>query len=173
MENLKVLIDEETIQQKVLEMAKQIEKDYEGKEILVLCVLKGASFFAIELTQKIKNKIEFEFIELSSYANATQSSGTVTLRKDIKNSIEGKDVLVIEDIIDSGRTLKYLKEHLKSKNPNSVKLCTLLNKPSRRVVDVPVEYVGFEIPDYFVLGYGLDYEEYYRNLPYIAYIEEG
>lgn len=173
MKKMKELISEKNIKKRLDELAKQIEKDYEGKEILVLCVLKGASFFTIELTQRIKNKIEFEFIELSSYANATQSSGIVTLKKDIKNSIEGKEVLVIEDIIDTGRTLKFLKEHLETKKPKSVKICTLLNKPSRRVVDVPVQYVGFDIEDYFVLGYGLDYEEYYRNLPYIAYIEEG
>lgn len=173
MKKMKELISEKNIKKRLDELAKQIEKDYEGKEILVLCVLKGASFFTIELTQRIKNKIEFEFIELSSYVNATQSSGTVTLNKDIKNSIEGKEVLVIEDIIDTGRTLKFLKEHLETKKPKSVKICTLLNKPSRRVVDVPVQYVGFDIEDYFVLGYGLDYEEYYRNLPYIAYIEEG
>lgn len=173
MKEMKELISEKKIKNRIKEIAKQIEKDYEGKEILMLCVLKGASFFTIQLSQYIKNKVEFEFIELSSYAGATQSSGTVTLMKDIKHSIEGKNVLIIEDIIDTGRTLQFLKKHLESKNPESVRICTLLDKPSRRVVEIPVDYVGFEIPDYFVLGYGLDYEEYYRNLPYIAYIEEG
>ena len=170
MDKVKVLIDEETINKRLDEMARQIEKDYEGKEILMVCVLKGACFFAVNLAQRIKNNIYFEFIELSSYENSTKSSGAIILNKDIKTSIDSKDVIVVEDIIDTGRTLKYLIEHFKKRNPNSIKLCTLLDKPSRRTVDVKVDYLGFQIPDHFVVGCGLDYAQKYRNLPYIGCI---
>ena len=168
--DMKELISKEKIENRLQELAKQIEKDYENKEILILCVLKGASFFTINLTQKIDRTMEFEFIELSSYGNSTESCGTVTLKKDIKNSIQGKHVLVVEDIVDTGCTLQYLLNHLKTKKPASVKLCTLLDKPERRKAKVKVDYVGFTIPNKFVLGYGLDYEEKYRNLPYIGYV---
>jgi len=171
MENIKVLIDEQTIQEKVLEMANQISKDYEGKEITLICILRGSTFFTVDLAKRIKNKMKFEFIEVSSYETGTESSGQIKLNKDINSCIEGKDVLVIEDIIDTGRTLSYLMEYLKEKNPKTIKLCTLLNKPSRRVINVNVDYIGFEIEDKFVVGYGLDVDQYYRNLPYVGYIE--
>ncbi len=171
MKEIKVLFSQKQIEKRLDELAKQIEKDYEDKEITVLCVLKGASFFAIDLTKRIKNVMTFEFIELSSYGNATTSSGTIKTKRDIENSLAGKDVLIIEDIIDSGRTMKFLQERLKSENANTVKTCTLLDKPERRVVDLVADYVGFTIPNKFVLGYGLDYEEKYRNLPYIGYVE--
>ena len=171
MKEIKVLFSQKQIEKRLDELAKQIEKDYGYKEITVLCVLKGASFFAINLTKRIKNIMTFEFIELSSYGNATTSSGTIKTKRDIENSLAGKDVLIIEDIIDSGRTMKFLQERLKSENANTVKTCTLLDKPERRVVDLVADYVGFTIPNKFVLGYGLDYEEKYRNLPYIGYVE--
>lgn len=159
------------MEQRIDELAKQIEKDYEGKEITVLCVLKGASFFTIQLTQKIKNKMEFQFIELSSYGNNTTSSGTITIKRDMEHSLKGKNVLIVEDIIDTGRTMQFLLERIKKENIESVKVATLLDKPERRVVELTADYVGFTIPNKFVLGYGMDYEEYYRNLPYIGYIE--
>lgn len=171
MKEIKVLFSQKQIEKRLDELAKQIEKDYGDKEITVLCVLKGASFFAIDLTKRIKNVMTFQFIELSSYGNATTSSGTIKTKRDIENSLVGKDVLIIEDIIDTGRTMKFLLERLKSENANTVKICTLLDKPERRVVDLVADYVGFTIPNKFVLGYGLDYEEKYRNLPYIGYVE--
>ncbi len=171
MEELKVLIEEERIQKKVEEIAKKIEKDYEGKEITLICILKGSTFFTVDLAKKINNNVKIEFIQVSSYGASTVSKG-IELKLDLKESIENKDVIIVEDIIDTGRTLSYLIEHLKDRNPKSLKLCTLLDKPERRVYDVKVDYVGFEIPDKFVVGYGLDYDEIYRNLPYIAYIGE-
>lgn len=171
MKEIKTLFSQKQIEKRLDELAKQIEKDYGDKEITVLCVLKGASFFAIDLTKRIKNVMTFQFIELSSYGNATTSSGTIKTKRDIENSLVGKDVLIIEDIIDTGRTMKFLQERLESENANSVKICTLLDKPERRVVDLTADYVGFTIPNKFVLGYGLDYEEKYRNLPYIGYVE--
>jgi len=172
MKSLKVLIDENTIQEKILEIAKQIEKDYKGREIILICILKGSTFFTVDLAKRISNPMKFEFIEVSSYEEGTESSGIVKLNKDLSGTIKGNDVLVIEDIIDTGRTLSYLLEHLKSKEPNSIKLCTLLNKPERREIDVKVDYQGFEIEDKFVVGYGLDVNQYYRNLPFIGYIED-
>ena len=130
-------------------------------------------FFAHRtISRNIKNKLTFEFIEVSSYGNSLESTNNIKINKDISKSIEGKDVLIVEDIIDSGKTLKYLKEHLETKKVKSVKICTLLNKPERREIEINVDYIGFDIPNKFVLGYGLDYEGYYRNLPYIGYIEE-
>lgn len=169
MDNIKVLIEEEKIQEKVREIAKRIENDYEG-EITLICILKGSTFFTVDLAKRIDKKVKLEFIQVSSYGSSTTSSD-ITLKLDLKESIEGKDVIIVEDIIDTGRTLSYLIEHLKGRNPKSLKLCTLLDKPERRLYDVSVDYVGFEIPDKFVVGYGLDYNEMYRNLPYIGYIE--
>lgn len=171
MRKIHVLFNQKEMEQRIDELAKQIEKDYEGKEITVLCVLKGASFFTIQLTQKIKNKMEFQFIELSSYGNNTTSSGTITIKRDMEHSLKGKNVLIVEDIIDTGRTMQFLLERIKKENIESVKVATLLDKPERRVVELTADYVGFTIPNKFVLGYGMDYEEYYRNLPYIGYIE--
>lgn len=172
MENLKTLIDEQTLQAKIQEIADRIMKDYEGKEIILICILKGSTFFTVDLAKKIKQDIKIEFIQVSSYGSSTISSGKVELKLDLKESIEQKEVIIVEDIIDTGRTLSYLIEHLKGRNPRSLKLCTLLDKPERRKYDVEVDYVGFEIPDKFVVGYGLDCDEHYRNLPYIAYLEQ-
>ena len=170
MKNISVLINKARIEKRIEEMAKEIEKDYEGKEIVLLGILKGSVPFMWELAKRISNDVEFEFIEVSSY-KGTESTGTVTLHKDIKNSIEGKDVLIVEDIVDTGRTLEFLINHLKEKNANSIKIATLLSKPSRRIVELDVNYIGFKIDDKFVVGYGLDYDQKLRNLPYIGYIE--
>ena len=151
-------------------MAKQIEKDYEGKEIVFIGILKGSVMFMAELAKNVKSNVQLDFMEASSY-EGTESTGNVRINKDIQNSIEGKDVIIVEDIIDTGRTLTYVKEYLKQKNPNSIKIATMLSKPSRRVMELDVDYIGFAIEDKFVVGYGLDYNEKYRNLPYIGYIE--
>ena len=170
MKNINVLINKARLEKRIEEMAKEIEKDYEGKDIVFLGILKGSVPFMWELAKRIKNNIIFEFIEVSSY-KGTESTGTVTMHKDIKNSIEGKDVIIIEDIGDTGRNLNFLLEFLKEKNPQSVKIATLLSKPSRRVIELNVDYIGFKIEDKFVVGYGLDYDQNLRNLPYIGYIE--
>lgn len=168
MEELKVLIDEQTIQNRVYELAKQIEKDYEGKELTLVCILKGSIIFTVDLAKKMNKKLKIEFMQVSSYGAEKISSGKINLKLDLPENIEGENLLIIEDIIDTGRTLNYLIEHLKQRNPASIKLCTLLDKPERREYDVKVDYVGFEIPDKFVIGYGLDDNQYCRNLPYIA-----
>lgn len=170
MKNINILINKARLEKRIDELAKEIEKDYEGKEIVFLGILKGSVPFMWELAKRLKNNVIFEFIEVSSY-KGTESTGIVTLHKDIKNSIEGKDVLIIEDIVDTGRTIDFLLEHLKEKNPNSVKIATLLSKPSRRVIELNVDYIGFMIEDKFVVGFGLDYNQKLRNLPYIGYIE--
>lgn len=158
--------------QRVSEIAKQIEKEYQGKEITLICILKGSTFFTVDLAKNINGNVKIEFIQVSSYGSSTVGSENIELKLDLKESIEGKDVIIVEDIIDTGRTLSYLIEHLKDRKPNSLKLCTLLDKPERRIYDVKVDYTGFEIPDKFVVGYGLDVNELYRNLPYIGYIGE-
>ena len=170
MGELKVLIDEEKVNERVKEIAKQIEEEYKGKIITLICILKGSVFFTVNLAKNIDEDVRLEFIRVSSY-DGEESTGEIKMKLDLKDSIQGKDVIVVEDIIDTGRTLSYLLEYLKMKNPNSIKLCTLLDKPDRRVVDVDVDYVGFKIPDKFVVGYGLDADEKYRNLPYIGVIE--
>lgn len=170
MDKIKVLIDEKEISKKVKEIARQIENDYKGKEITLICILKGSTFFTVDLAREINRNVKIEFIQVSSYGSSDVSS-EIKLKLDLKESIEGKDVIIVEDIIDTGRTLSYLIEHLKGRNPNSLKLCTILDKPERRLFDVKVDYTGFEIPDKFVVGYGLDFDEKYRNLPYIGYIE--
>ena len=170
MKNIDVLINKARLEKRIEEMAKEIEKDYEGKDIVFLGILKGSVPFMWELAKRIKNNVIFEFIEVSSY-KGTESTGTVTLHKDIKNSIEGKDVIIVEDIVDTGRTIDFLLEHLKEKQANSIKIATLLSKPSRRVIELDVDYIGFKVDDLFVVGYGLDYDQNLRNLPYIGYIE--
>lgn len=170
MENINVLINKSRIEKRIEEIAKEIEKDYEGRDIVFLGILKGSMPFMWELAKRIKNNVIFEFIEVSSY-EGTESTKKITIHKDIKNSIKGKDVIVIEDIIDTGRTLSFLLEHLKEKEPNSLKIATLLSKPSRRIIELNVDYIGFKIEDKFVVGYGLDYNQDFRNLPYIGYIE--
>lgn len=170
MDEIKTLIDEKTLEKRIEELAMQIEKDYKGKELVFLGILKGSVMFMTELAKKIKSNVEFEFMEVSSYSG-TESTGRIKVSKDIRDSIEGKDVIIVEDIIDTGRTLTYLVEYLKNKNPNSLKIATMLSKEARREKFVKVDYIGFEIEDKFVIGYGLDYDEKYRNLHYIGYIE--
>lgn len=170
-ETIKVLVPEEEVNQRIAALGKQISEDYAGKEVHLICVLKGGVFFMCELAKRITVPVSMDFMSVSSYGDGTSSSGVVRIAKDLDQSIEGKDVLIVEDIIDSGRTLSYLMEMLQKRNPNSLHLCTLLDKPERRVVDVKVDYVGFNIPDEFVVGYGLDYAQKYRNLPYIGVVE--
>ena len=171
MENIRVMISEEDVNKRIAEMGAQISKDYAGKEVHLIAILKGSVFFACELAKRITVPVSLDFMCVSSYGDATTSSGVVRIAKDLDESIEGKDVLIVEDIIDSGRTLYYLIDVLKKRNPKSIQLCTLLDKPERRERDVKVDYVGFEIPDEFVVGYGLDYAQKYRNLPYIGVVE--
>lgn len=170
LENLKVLITEEELQKRIAEMAEQIYRDYNGKEVTFICILKGSIFFTVELAKRIPNDINFEFIRVSSY-HGENSTGVIKMKVDLQGDIEGKDVIIIEDIVDTGRTLSYLKEYLKSKNPNSIKICSLLDKKERRVCEMDADYVGFDIPDKFVVGYGLDVDEKFRNLPYIGYFD--
>lgn len=170
-ERVRVLIDEQTVDKRIAEIGEKISKDYAGKEIHLICVLKGGVFFMCELAKRISVPVSMDFMCVSSYGSDTKSSGVVRIVKDLDEPIEGKDVLVVEDIIDSGRTLNYLLENLRNRKPNSLHLCTLLDKPERRVVEVNVDYTVFEIPDEFVVGYGLDYAQKYRNLPYIGVVE--
>jgi hypoxanthine phosphoribosyltransferase len=170
-DKINVLISEEEVDKKIQELGTQISKDYEGKEIHLVCVLKGGVFVTCELAKRITVPVSLDFMSVSSYGDETVSSGRVKIVKDLDDSIEGKDVLIVEDIIDSGNTLKYLLDLLNSRKPNSIKICTLLDKPERRVTDVDVDYVGFQIPDKFVVGYGLDYAQKLRNLPYIGVVE--
>ena len=172
-ETIKVLVSEEEVEKRIRDLGEKISKDYEGKQVHLICVLKGGVFFMCELAKRITVPVSMDFMSVSSYGDGTTSSGVVKIAKDLDESLEGKDVLVVEDIIDSGRTLSYLLEILKKRNPNSMKLCTLLDKPERRVMDVNVDYVGFNIPDEFVVVYGLDYAQKYRNLPYIGVVEGG
>lgn len=170
-EKISVMISEEEIDQKIRQMGEQISKEYEGKELHMICVLRGGVFFMCELAKHITIPVSLDFMSVSSYGSDTKSSGVVKIVKDLDDSIKGKHVLVVEDIIDSGRTLSYLMELLRDREPASLKLCTLLDKPDRRVVDVNVDYTGYRIPDAFVVGYGLDYAQKYRNLPYIGVVE--
>ena len=170
-EKISVLINEQDVNAKIKEIAEQISKDYEGKEITLICILKGSVFFVCELAKKITVPVTLDFMSVSSYGSGTESSGRVKIVKDLDESIEGRDILIVEDIIDSGRTLSHLMTLLSARKPNSIKLCTLLDKPDRRVVPVDVDYTCFEIPDEFVVGYGLDYDQKYRNLPYVGVVE--
>ncbi len=170
-ERIEVLLSEAEVDAKIQELGKQISKDYAGKQIHLVCVLKGGSFFMCELAKRITVPVSLDFMSVSSYGKDTKSSGVVKIVKDLDEPLQGKDVLVVEDIVDSGRTLSYLLEMLRDRKPNSLKLCTLLDKPDRRVVEVPVDYTAFQIPDEFVVGYGLDYDQKYRNLPYIGVVK--
>ena len=172
-ENVKVMLSEEEVDKRIQEIGDQISKDYAGKQVHLVCVLKGGAFFMVELAKRITVPVSLDFMSVSSYGSDTKSSGVVKIVKDLDEPLNGKDVLVVEDIIDSGRTLSYLLEMLKDRKPASLKLYTLLDKPSRRVIDVDVDYTGFQIPDEFVVGYGLDYDQRYRNLPYIGIMELG
>jgi hypoxanthine phosphoribosyltransferase len=169
--SIHVLISEEEVDRKIKELGEQISKDYAGQELHLICVLKGGAFITCELAKRIDVPLSIDFMAVSSYGSETVSSGRVKIIKDLDDSIEGKNVLIVEDIIDSGNTLKYLVDLLNGRKPNSIRICTLLDKPDRRVTEVPVDYVGFQIPDKFVVGYGLDYLQKYRNLPYIGVIE--
>lgn len=170
-DKIRVLVSEEEVDKRIKEVGEQISKDYEGQEVHVICVLKGGVFFMCELAKRISLPLSMDFMSVSSYGNEKQSSGVVKIVKDLDEALEGKNVIIVEDIIDSGRTLSYLVEILKKRNPKSLKICTLLDKPERRVTDVKVDYVGFNIPDEFVVGYGLDYAQKYRNLPFIGVVE--
>ena len=169
-EKVNVLLSEEEVDAKIKAIGEQISKDYAGKQVHLVCVLKGGSFFMCELAKRITVPVSLDFMSVSSYGSETKSSGVVKIVKDLDEPIKGKNVLVVEDIVDSGRTLSYLMEMLKDRGPESLRLCTLLDKPERRVVDVHVDYTGFQIPDEFVVGYCLDYDQRYRNLPYIGVI---
>lgn len=170
-EKVRVLISEEEVDAKIREIAAKISHEYEGRSVHLICVLKGGVFFTCELAKRITVPVSLDFMSVSSYGDDTKSSGVVKIVKDLDEPLEGKDVLVVEDIIDSGRTLSYLLENLKSRNPASLRLCTLLDKPERRVRPVKVDYCCFEIPDEFVVGYGLDYAQKYRNLPFVGAVE--
>ena len=168
-DKIKVLIPEEEVDAKIKEIGAMISKDYEGKEVHLICVLKGGVFFTCELAKRISVPVSLDFMSVSSYGSGTQSSGIVKIIKDLDGPLAGKHVLIVEDIIDSGRTLSYLVEILKQRGPADIKICTLLDKPSRRVKkEVVVDYTCFSIPDEFVVGFGLDYDQKYRNLPYIG-----
>ena len=167
-----ILIDEETLAARVAELGAEVSADYEGRDLLLIGVLKGAVFFMADLMRHLTVACEVDFMAISSYGDATDSSGIVRILKDLDISIEGRDVLVVEDIIDSGQTLSYLIRNLESREPASLEVCALLTKPSRREIDVRVRYVGFEIPNKFVVGYGLDFAERYRNLPYVGVLDE-
>lgn len=170
-EHIKVLLSEEEVDRRIQEIGAQISRDYEGKSVHLICVLKGGSFFMCELAKRITVPVSLDFMSVSSYGSDTKSSGVVKIVKDLDESLKDKEVLVVEDIVDSGRTLSYLMEMLRDRGPASLRLCTLLDKPDRRVINVKVDYTGFQIPDKFVVGYGLDYNQKYRNLPYVGVVE--
>ncbi|MCQ2538883.1 MAG: hypoxanthine phosphoribosyltransferase [Acetatifactor sp.] len=168
--HVEVLLTEEQVDTRIQEIGEAISRDYAGKEVHLVCVLKGGTFFTCELAKRISVPVTLDFMSVSSYGSDTKSSGVVKIVKDLDESLTGKDVIVVEDIVDSGRTLSYLLAMLQDRGPKSLRLCTLLDKPDRRVVDVNVNYTGFQIPDEFVVGYGLDYDQRYRNLPYIGIV---
>jgi hypoxanthine phosphoribosyltransferase len=167
-----VLIETETLGGRVAELGAEISSDYEGRDLLLIGVLKGAVFFMADLMRRLTIPCEVDFMAISSYGASTDSSGVVRILKDLDINIEGRHVLVVEDIIDSGLTLSYLMRNLESREPETLEVCALLTKPDRREIDVPVRYVGFEIPNRFVIGYGLDFAERYRNLPYVAVLSD-
>lgn len=170
-EHVRVLLTEKEVDDRIQSIGDQISRDYAGKQVHLICVLKGGSFFMCELAKRITVPVSLDFMSVSSYGSATKSSGVVKIVKDLDESLKDKHVVVVEDIVDSGRTLSYLLEMLKDRGPASLRLCTLLDKPDRRVVDINVDYTGFQIPDEFVVGYGLDYDQRYRNLPFIGVVE--
>lgn len=170
-EQIRVMFSEEQVDARIAQLAAQISSDFEGEEIIAVGILRGGVYFCTELTKRITVPVIIDFIEASSYGAGTVSSGQVNITKDLIEDIEGKNVLIIEDIIDTGRTLSRLLENLKNRNPKTLRLCTLLDKPERRIMEVPVDYNGFQISDQFVVGYGMDYAQKYRNLPYIGIVE--
>ena len=167
------LIEPERLQGRVRELSEEISRDYEGADLVLVGILKGAVMFLADLMRHLSVPCELDFMAVSSYGSATDSSGVVRILKDLESSIEGRDVLIVEDIIDSGLTLHYLVRNLRARRPRSLEVCALLTKPERRRVDLPIRYTGFEIPNRFVIGYGLDHEQRYRNLEYVAVLEEG
>lgn len=169
--NVKPVISEQQIAERIAELGRQIRQDYGGKNILLVGVLKGAAVFLSDLLRAIDGAVDYDFVAISSYGNGTKSSGVVRILKDLDESPVGRDVLIVEDIVDSGLTLQFLLENMKTHRTASVRVCTLLDKTARRVVDVPIDYKGFEVPDVFVVGYGMDYAGLYRNLPYIGVLE--
>ncbi len=172
-DKIRILIPEDQVNKRISEVADQINEDYAGKSVHLICILKGAVFFACELAKRLTVPVSLDFMSVSSYGSGTQSSGVVRIIKDLDEPLEGKEVLIVEDIIDSGRTLAYLIEILSKRGPKSISLCTLLDRPERRVKkQVTVKYTCFTIPDEFVVGYGLDYDQKYRNLPYIGVVEQ-
>lgn len=170
-ETVKEMLSEEELNTRIRELGEQISKDYEGEEVFLVCILKGAAFFACELAKRITVPVTIDFMATSSYGSGTVSSGEVQIKKDLDLGVEGKNVIIVEDIIDSGNTLNYLSSLFKDRKAKSIKMCAMLDKPERREVDVPMDYIGFTIPDAFVVGYGLDYDQRYRNLPYIGVVE--
>ena len=170
-DKIRVLLTEEEVDEKIKQLGLKISEDYAGRSVHLICVLKGGAFFMCELAKRSTVPVSMDFMSVSSYGNGTATSGAVKIIKDLDEPIEDKDVLIVEDIIDSGTTLHYLTEILYKRKPASIRICTLLDKPERRTADVKVDYVGFNIPDEFVVGYGLDYDQRYRNLPYIGVVE--
>ena len=168
-----VLIEEEALQRRIAELGEEISADYAGRDLLLVGVLKGAVFFMADLMRNLTIPCEIDFMAISSYGEGTDSSGVVRILKDLDINIDGRDVLVVEDIIDSGLTLSYLMRNLEAREPASLEICALMTKPERREIEVPVRYVGFEIPNRFVIGYGLDFGERYRNLPYVGVLDPG
>jgi hypoxanthine phosphoribosyltransferase len=164
----KILVGEDDLERRIRELGAEISRDYEGRDLVLLGILKGAVLFLSDLLRRIEVPAEVDFMAVASYGNATKSSGVVQILKDLEAPIEGRDVLIIEDIVDTGLTLRYLQETLQGRNPRSLEVCALLSKPDAKVVDVPVKYLGFEIPNEFVVGYGLDYQQRYRGLPYVG-----
>ena len=171
-DKIRVLLSEDEVNARISEIAEQISKDHEGRQVHLICILKGGVFFTCELAKRLTVPVSLDFMSVSSYGSGTKSSGVVRIIKDLDEPLEGKDVLIVEDIIDSGRTLSYLLEILWQRHPKSIQICTLLDKPERRIKkQVKVDYTCFSIPDEFVVGYGLDYDQKYRNLPYIGVVE--
>lgn len=170
LENINVLISEEDLDKRIGEIAKEIDKDYEGESVVIVSILKGAVFFTVDLVKKMQTPIELQFMQVSSY-EGTETTHNIKLKKDLDKDIVGKNVIIVEDIIDTGHTLKHLKEYLLSKKPKSLKIAVLTDKKERREAEIEADYVGFTIPNKFVVGYGLDYDEAYRDLPYVGYVE--
>lgn len=168
-----ILFSEETLNARLTELGEQITSDYAGQPLTVIGILKGSNIFTSDLVRKINLPLKMDFMAVSSYGNATESTGVVRIIKDLDGSVEGENLLIVEDIVDSGLTLKYLKEILLTRNPASVKICTLLDKPARRKESVAIDYLGFEVPDEFIVGYGIDYAECYRNLPYVGILKRS
>jgi hypoxanthine phosphoribosyltransferase len=167
-----ILIGEQQLQARIHDLGQQISRDYEGRDLLLVCVLKGAIAFLVDLMRQISVPHAIDFMAISSYGASTESSGVVRILKDLDANIAGRNVLIVEDIIDTGRTLAYITQLLQTRGPRSLRICSLLSKPSRREIDITVDYIGFEIPNAFVIGYGLDFDEVYRNLPYIGVLKK-